>query len=245
MNRITLAVGIAAALLCATSAWAANSVVVEPRTVSPGATDISVGIYFSNDIDVESIEAPFEIRTLTGGSYWTSYAGYTVQSRLSSSFQFYVVNTRPTPAVQSCSGPVSSTWTGNSAPDYISPDGARLLAAIGCMTAGSDGSPGAGTPSLVLTFDVNCAPGTFEIDTCCFTPGQHLRYYQCGTATPYTPSFTKSVITIDPAADVCVCNDRPADVNCDGVVNVFDVTIVVDVAFRSAPEPDPCCADGP
>jgi len=46
-------------------------------------------------------------------------------------------------------------------------------------------------------------------------------------------------------ASALPCNDRPADVNCDGVVNVLDVVTVVNTAFRSAPEPSRCCAGGP
>jgi len=42
-------------------------------------------------------------------------------------------------------------------------------------------------------------------------------------------------------ASALPCNDRPVDVNCDGVVDVLDIVTVVNSAFRSVPEPGPCC----
>jgi hypothetical protein len=89
---------------------------------------------------------------------------------------------------------------------------------------------------MFLTFNVGMSEGVFEIDTCCIQ-NEHLRFTRCNVTTLPVTSFKKSVITV---TDV-VCNLRPQDVNCDGVIDIFDVVHVVDCAFRNAQPLPPCC----
>ena len=56
-------------LLRHSPAQSANSIVIESKNVSPGATGVVVGIYFANDIPVSDIEFPVEVRQQTPGSY--------------------------------------------------------------------------------------------------------------------------------------------------------------------------------
>ncbi|HUU45483.1 MAG TPA: hypothetical protein VM118_07080, partial [Acidobacteriota bacterium] len=129
------------------------------------------------------------------------------------------------------------------APDFVSPD-AILYAAISTsdtyMAAGSDGAPPGGTPSARLYFNVTGTAGTFEIDTTCITPGNHLILVDNVTWDLLPVSFTKGVVTI---VDSCMC-DCHADPICDSVHNILDLVAIVGVAFQGAdpiPDPNPFC----
>lgn len=222
---------------------AANSVVVESKTISPGATGVTVGVYFTNDVCVNAITAPLEIRTVSGGAFPSANFSSSSGGRFSGANSAILNKKEDEDAGNACSGPTSKTWsTGGSNIDF---DGRGAIRwSIGWtggnnLAAGSDGSPGSGTPSIALTFDVSCEEGTFEIDTCCFA-STHSAFSFCSGG-GVTPTFTKGVITLDPGVQTCTCNDNPADVNCDGIINIVDYTIVYNVAFRGDPEPAGCC----
>ncbi|MCH8992829.1 MAG: hypothetical protein IIA44_13920, partial [Acidobacteria bacterium] len=105
------------------------------------------------------------------------------------------------------------------------------------LEAGSDGTPGAGTPSFLFTFDVGCSEGVFEIDTCCAAPANHLPFVAPLMTQVVVPDFTKGVITVTGCICACDCLGDPV---CDGVPDIFDVQAAVEVTFRGGiPEPDP------
>jgi hypothetical protein len=107
----------------------------------------------------------------------------------------------------------------------------------GCLPPGSDGVPGTGTPSFVLTFDVTTTVGTFEIDTCCVTPNNHLLIPQCNSYVTYLPDFTKGVIEI-----ICHCPYQ-CDYDEDGFLTSLDLAGLIDVLYAGVPEvSDPGCS---
>jgi len=160
------------------------------------------------------------------------------------------------PTANTCSGPLSQTYPAPSAHvDYISPDGLLLAmvsqgaphgAQIYWLPPGDDHVAGifpnwpeedwstdyeAG-PSFTLTFSINAVPGTFEVDSCCSLPNNHLSGTDLNTNLVLF-SFTMGVITIDPAACACPCF---TDTKCDGIKwDVFDVVRTLEVAFRGWP----------
>ena len=230
-----------------------GSVVVESKTVPLGATGVQTGIAIGNDIDISAITLPLDIRTVTGGAYITNSLVLTVPplNRVGASpiGQGSVSTLRyPVPAANSCSGPASNSYqTPATQVDFVSPDGV-LLNAYSVATPPNDvlpagvDPPGTANASFILVFDVTANPGTFEIDTGCVAPGNHLGFIggsACETPEARLPSFTKGVITV-----VCSCPCL-GDPYCDAITNVQDVVATVNVAFRNGvPIFDPACTSG-
>lgn len=188
--------------LCGSAAWAVNSVTVVPdTTVDLGATSVQIGIFIENDIDLNAIILPIEIRSGSGSSAFiagslTLLANPAGRVGNSGITDFEIKNTYPTP-LDSCSGPTSRSYAAPASPDFASPDavfysGVRFTGA--CLTAGADDPS---IPSFFLTFDVNSNLGSFEIDTCCITPANHLIFAGCGDPAPViTPSFSMGVVNV-------------------------------------------------
>ena len=181
-------------------AWGTNSVAIESKTVNAGATGVTVGISISNDVTLSGILLPLEIRAVDPGSFVASSLTVTAQGRVAASGLMDVSGTYyfPTPAPSNtCSGPISHTFTTAGVLDYVSPDGVLwcgIAITNPCLGIGTDG----GTPSILLSFSVTSSLGDFEIDTCCMTPTSHLSFADC-SAQNATPSFTRGVVTIGPA----------------------------------------------
>ncbi|HUU45737.1 MAG TPA: hypothetical protein VM118_08385 [Acidobacteriota bacterium] len=178
-----------------------NSVIVESKQVSPGATGVTVGVFVENDIELAGLEVPLELRAAMPGSYITTSFTFNVQGRVGSSglTDFPTKRILGIPAANTCSGPVSNSYALNNAVDYVSPDGvlwAGVLTGSPYMAPGSDGVPGVGTPSFLFTFDVTSVDGFFEIDTCCVAPGNHILFVEGGTNNCIVPTFTKGTITV-------------------------------------------------
>ncbi len=229
--KLSLCATFALVLMLWNLGYSANSVVVESKTVAPNGS-VTIGVYITNDITIETINIPLEIRSATGGAFIANTLSGMAQGRaltfLTTSVARDSVKTGgcyPAPA---------------DGPNFVTPDMIRFQSGGGMpLTSGSDGSPGSGTPSYTISLGVNCEEGTFIIDTLCFN-SQRL-FFDPTPGTPFVPGFTPGTVTVDPLAQACTCNDRPTDVNCDGVVNIVDVSIVSGVAFGGNPEPSACC----
>lgn len=212
-----------------TIANAVDSIYVESKTVAPGGS-VAIGVFVSNNVSLEAIYVPLEVRAVTPGAFIANTAAMTIQGRVAAAYTL--------------EGTVSdSAKSGGCFPspadgvNYVSPDMFHYSAGSGTLTAGSDGA----TPSFVLTVGVSCEDGTFEVDTACYA-NQRVAFDPVGGGPNYyKPGFGKGTITISADAQTCTCNDNPADVNCDGIINVVDYTIVYNVAFRGDPEPVGCC----
>ncbi|HUU44121.1 MAG TPA: hypothetical protein VM118_00175 [Acidobacteriota bacterium] len=182
-------------------AWGANHVLVESQSVAPGATGVQIGVYVENDLELNGLVIPLEIREVTAtGAFPTNTLTLDAANRLTTSLIGFVTkyfypdedNTNPT----QCSGAGFAT---KGALDFVSPDGV-LYSAISvldpCLPIGTDGAPPGGTPSLIFTFDVTSVDGLFVIDTTCVTPANYLLYVDCVTSGPVEPMFTAGVITV-------------------------------------------------
>lgn len=216
-------------ILCKQAA-AENSVTLESKSVYIGAQNVVVGIFISNDPYLNAVVMPLEIREVTPGAFITNSLQLEANSlgRISASdlINNELIRYYPNPATSnSCSGPVNLTYsTSDPSVDFVSPDCA-MWAGYGsapidhCLSPGSDGPVGlGGIPSLQLVFDVTSVIGTFEIDSCCVTPGNHVYYIDggvesCGEPANYiTPSFAKSIISIG-----------ILDLDGDGIHDLIDV----------------------
>lgn len=247
--------------------YAANSIVIESKSVAPGATGVQVGVYFSNDIPITDFEFPVEVHELTAGAYITNSWGYQINAsgRLNNSPLGQAGANWPAANVFTgvyasivlphCSGPVSQTFhAAEPSADFISPD-AILYTASSTGDAGLgediDLDPGAdppGVPSFIISFDVTSVVGTFELDTCCIHPTYHVMFIDAATQLPVLPSVTSGVITIGnpgcpPTVDVCgridTCGGLSGKRVPDCIMNVQDVTCMVDYIFRGGMAPCP------
>lgn len=254
---VVLLTGPLACLFLITSAHAENSVVVESRVFKGGQAACTVGVFFTNEIPIEAIILPLELREVTPGSYiaptpdansgfvsevtpgkrwYQSPVSVTYVPSANATWKKYAATAAP-----DCGGPISHSFNIAVAQvDYLSPDaifhGAVSTGDPGIgdsvnMEPGSD-PPGTANASYRFIFGVTRSPGYLEIDTCCVRPDNHLRFgYGGGFA--LAPSFTKGTIAIS-------CH---ADPLCNGVQDVVDVVMVVNRAFRGASATlDPTCA---
>ncbi|MEW5701764.1 MAG: Ig-like domain-containing protein [Candidatus Zixiibacteriota bacterium] len=217
---------IASVLSIAGGAVAYNAVWVESKTVAPGATGVTIGVWVVNDTALTGWVLPLEFRDTDGnGSYIegpaASFSGTQVPStnRVGASplTASSVMTKYGSPTTQSCSGPTSHTWPPPAAVDFLSPDAVML--ALFSMSAppnlyylppGNDSvagqfedwpSVGESTPylagaSVTLGFNVNSSLGTFEIDTACITPNNHLMATTPPSADLVHFVFRKGIITI-------------------------------------------------
>ncbi|HUU46076.1 MAG TPA: hypothetical protein VM118_10130 [Acidobacteriota bacterium] len=231
------------------SAWAgtavaANSVTVESRQVPLGATGVTVGVYLENEDSLSGLVIPLEIREVTSGAFIADTLEVSAQNRLVTSLSDMVVQDfmpeQDNTKWWCCDGGGFST---RGAPDFLSPD-AFIYAAIATsgpsLPIGNDGSPPDGNPSIQIMFAVTETEGTFEIDTVCITPNNHLTFMGRDEVAPLPVSFTKGIVTI---VDSCAC-DCHADPICDSVHNILDLVAIVGVAFQGAdpiPDPNPFC----
>ena len=225
-----------------------NIIIVESKQVVPGQTGVQVGIYVQNvGHSVQSITLPLEIREVTPGAFITGSYSLTVQGRVAASgltdwteLRYY---DNPD-GVNSCCGPVGNSYTGGSATPGTPSAPTDAVAFVGlsyttsAMPSGSDGVPGTGTPSFVLTFDVTSTPGIFEIDTNCVTPANHLLTVEDYPLATYLPAFVKGIVTI---GTPCFCPHQ-ADYDDNFVLDALDFNDMIDVLFFGATDPqDPAC----
>ena len=224
-------------LLClwAATANAVNSVVVESRTYAADAAPCSVGVFITNDINIQGIVVPLEIRSFNGGAEidsgtsTTSFWGLVNANRMNNSALGNAnpngpaasVTTRkyavPEAAGANCTGGGDYGWGAAGAQfDGHSPD-AMLFASVstGDPDIGEDiflapGADGAGTPnaSLLIRFNLKATNGCIIIDTMCTKPASHLTFVDEFTSA-VQPDFTPGFITVGTGSCVQVPNVPP------------------------------------
>lgn len=238
-----------------TSYLASGSVIIESKTVPANANDVQIGVYFQNGASIGGMVMPLEFRSITPGSFISGEIEFLKQGRMLQHWgtsgvwpiEYYYPGASFS---NTCSGPLSGTYDSNEvlqpSVSYVSPAGflwGTLACGEYCLPPGDDGLPGTGTPSLIISIGVTGIPGTFEIDTCCVAPGNHLSMIDCDGDSVFTPSFTKGVVSIAP----CDC---PAlnDPNHNGIpFEVGDWVRMTYLAFGGEPgaiTPTCPCLDG-
>lgn len=245
MRRLSCLVAVAMTLLSCVSGLAANTVLIESKTVAAGAAGVSIGVLLTNDVPLQIIVVPLEIRSVTNSAFITAMA-MSFGARLDTVLTGGIFTTHLGSKAPGCRGNIPSfqdvlyTETDVKHPVLQSPEGAlfaRTKVQTRALSTGSDI-----TPSLVLTVDVGMAVGTFEIDTTCTVQNNHL--YFIGDAPigqPFeavVPVFTKGVITVT----ACNCAHH-CDLNGDDIIDVLDSAFLIDYVFGGSPIPpaDPGC----
>jgi len=170
---------------------------IETKTVSQGATGVTVNLTAYWDLVLNTVSVPVIVRSTAGGAFWVP----------------------PLPVDDG--GPVVGVQWNWSNPGWANLVEMVGVGQLGCDPAGDIGydgtSPdhfvvnaalatGAGTPAeptgrdfVILTIDVNSSVGTFEFDTACYTSSldrifliDNVNYEDHGPGAP----FNKGVITI-------------------------------------------------
>lgn len=227
MNRIgtKLTLAVVGFCLLSVNSWAANRIRVQTLdNVAPGASGVSIGVFISNDVSIQNINIPLEIRTVSGGAYLAQASlnfGLNTGSRMDLSPLGTadpggawpapnVTNVRfDVPAASNtCSGPTSSSWqtaVAGSFTAFTSPDALFYTAtSVGdpsfeeiFLVAGDDGV----SPSMRILCSVNSNQGIFEVDSCCRTPANHVSYVDADVNL-ISPEFVKGRIGIGVTAAV-------------------------------------------
>jgi hypothetical protein len=218
--RVRRTIGIALLLLLPQSAWSANSVTVESKQMGSGAVDCPIYIQLSNDVALSGFELPLEARSVTPGAFMTGVK-LTWRERLHipGILEMIRINARYPDANGTCR-------PGSFAPPYASNDTLKhavIDAPEGFMFAALSDDPSRDLPpghdivgSLALCVDLGPTAGTFQIDTTCIDPGNHIDFVDAG-ALEIVPAFEMGTIAIVPnAPPVAVCQNLtvPAGPGC-------------------------------
>ncbi len=234
MKKVLLVLMVIAAL--AQPAAHADVVVIPSVTVLGNTENIVLPVYIFNSSALEGVVLPFEIRSVTPGSFVVAHLQLSPGWPLVMGLPQYRDTTLPqkdNDKWYKCDGTGFGT---RGAADFVTPE---CVFFAGVNASGFNTLPGRLDtlgPAAFITFGVSSVAGTFEIDTTCVTPDNHLALLALGGNVIH-PSFVKSVVTIQCS---CPCN---ADPLCDGIISdILDVSYAINRAFRgNAPTRDSSC----
>jgi len=212
-----------------------GNVFVESKTVD-SEEQSSVGIYLTNSSELTGIVIPLMVRAIDNYPSALS-ASKRSDSRLQGHlgnggiYELDIMN-------GACAGGPGTGFGTVGSVGPSSPDAFRfsfLDPLSPSLPAGSDIS----VPSLEISFTAPTTPGTFEIDTTCTNPDQHLAFFETGNFGEVVPSFVKGIITVDcdcpNQGNLVVTSESP-------VIDPLDLNALIDVLFFSAVDPqDPHC----
>ncbi len=221
-----------AVLLCGTTAMAANSVVVESKSVALNAKGVTIGVFVSNDVAIKNVVIPLELRSTNGGAFVDSMKrSFPTGTRLDGKLtDIRISNQLDSDSIGTC----KQNQPGGYA-RIISPDVDSMIRVLGSPVAafftygkifGPDlpaGADGPTAPQLLMTVNVNGLNGQFIVDTTCTNPANHLVYARStGTPVQLMPSFTAGEITVGTpipdnsapvASDTTVTGPEDANIN--------------------------------
>jgi len=223
-----------------------DSVIVQSMSVAPGDTNVVIGVRIVNSMPLMGLTVPLELRAVTPGAFITSIAlGFRERMKnalLGARFTNHYAEKNTecldsgTPAFRDMVGkgvdvpvPVTgSPW-------------AVLMSAFRFPPSPSLPTGSDSDGSLTLTVGVTTTTGTFEIDTACIYPTNHLMLvgeHAIGELSGLMPIFVKGVITIGR----CDCRHH-GDINGDGVIDALDYSLLMDHVFfgGAAPPKDSSC----
>jgi len=236
---VTFHVATAFLLCLSSSALAVNTLEVPSLEVITNTQGVAIPIRMVNDTALMGVVTPLVIRNTSGGAFITSVKG-SFRDRLPpggplSDFVFVNHYTSENGNCKSDEpggfGAPSVIADTNSQPVSASPYAilfVRFSTVSPILYAGADESG-----SLLLTVDIGDQDGTFEIDTTCIDPTNHLFWVEVGPfikeGIPAT--FTKGVVTVL----ACACPFQ-ADFDEDGFSTALDLGSLIDVIFAGAPD---------
>ena len=186
----------------------AGSVVVESKTVPAGLPN-TIGIYLTNTATLEGVVIPLVIRAIDTYPTALSFAlradgrlntEFAAQLKISGAFDLMdgdcagAAGTGFSVPVVTGNHPLAAvTLPSVSSPDAFQCNMCGIFFETTFLPPGSDV-----IPSLEITFTAPAAPGTFEVDTTCTGPANHLSFQEQITHGEIIPSFTKGTITVIP-----------------------------------------------
>lgn len=187
------------------SAWATNSISIESKSVTPGANAETVGVYISNDLTIEGFALPLIVRSIDPGAFATGDLSISAGGRLLSWYPYGVWRYARRYTMEGVFGgsktscPLDSlghTWDPS---DSITGALASPEALIYAMAQSNDTvgfeSGVDSLPSLRINFGTTAARGSFEIDTTCIPPSNHM-IWRSPNRQIVVPEFQKAVIDI-------------------------------------------------
>ena len=198
-----------AMVLSLSSAWGANTVTIDSKTVCQGVKGVTVAVRLVNDKELRHVVVPLEIRSVSGGAFITSlrmsWGDRLPRGRKAplgeNAFanQFHLRDCICAKDSVPGYGTISFSDTLSHAVS-ASPVGG-LFSRFRMM--GENLKPGAdSTGSLLLTIDVGEKAGVIEIDTACVCPSHTLMFVDTSpTPEAVYPIFTKGKITVEACAD--------------------------------------------
>jgi len=197
-------VSLVGVLLWSVPAQGVNSVIVESKTIQ-GGQSAEIGIFITNDVTVKAIVVPLIVREVDAGSFWTACTlAFNPAGRLPDQTGAPLADIKVRgkyPALDAtCKGIENGGFNAaQTAFDFTSPDGlmfSRQKIFGATLAAGTDGAPGAGTPSFTLYMTVNGTNGEFELDSTCVSPANVINFVQDNPTATLKPVFTIGTITI-------------------------------------------------
>jgi len=221
-----------------------DSLIVESRSVSVGATDVDVRLRFVNSLLATNLAFPLEVRSLSPG-YLPTTACMTFDERMlnhltgiQGAAQFPQKN-----GVCGESGE-AAYWTpvSRDAGDTVAITGTTwgLLFVAIAMTIEQRLPPGADSlGSFIISFGLPDSAGAFEIDSTCTAPNNHVQYISLeGEYAEQDVAFVPGVVTVVS----CGCEFH-GDLDGSGGIDATDLAILIDYVFFGVGNPttDPGC----
>lgn len=221
----------------------ANSVTIESKQVLAGGSGQTVAVRLSNSAYTRGVVIPLQLREITPGAFPTALRVSIADRFIPIDPEFLSVHQYALADGQ-CGGSGGTGYaTISSFNDQIisypvtGPSWGVLVAGVWMGFLGSALAPGSDSQgSIQLTMSVANTTGSFEIDTACTDPANHLLFVK-STWEVMVPSFTKGTIEVVN----CLCPFQ-GDVDGNGIMDVFDIISMLHVVFESGPAiQDPGC----
>lgn len=199
------------ALLCLPQlAAAVNSVVISSQTVRAGEVNVSIPIRLTNDLDLSAIVIPLTFRSASGSAFVTRIQMSYAERLASGGILDNSIRKQYADPDATCKSGGFKTATysdGASHPVLSSPEGVmfvRLRQFGADLTAGADVGG-----SMIMSVDIASEPGTFEIDTTCVDPANHLAFVRASDLMTFEPAFSIATFTIRNAIVTNLNDDGP------------------------------------
>ncbi len=196
-RRIAGAAIVGVTVLSGPVVLATMSVVVDDKTLSAASTNVNIGIRLTNDADLKAVVVPLVIRTVTGSAFISRMQLLFGERLAPGAILEISARNHYATATGSCKpgglGPLSFN-DGASHPVGSSPEGAMFarVTTLGAnLTAGADVAG-----SMILNVDLTEGAGSFDIDTSCADPSNHLAFQRSTEAFAFAPSFSTGTITV-------------------------------------------------